>query len=229
VRLVAAALLVAVIGSGMGSTGQVPFGGPADAGAAGPDVRVASADGTRSAEAGAPAERSRVRVVVPSSKLPPELATTIAAMVSTSNGCTNTDIGSSVVSAAHCGQPGFSTDGDVAWTGPQPEWADSARIPIGATLYAIGYPQAAPGAQQFTLSNLGSRTITIDQHPQLVLMTMGDGVACTQGASGMVAWVTLDGEMVPIGPLSVFATDPAITGLPVGQYVCGFAISADGL
>jgi hypothetical protein len=224
--LTAAVLAVALIDGGVGLTGRDLRGSTARAEAADLGVAAVSAGELQSADAAAPAARSKVRAVLPSSKLPPELAATISAMVSPADGCTNTVLGSSVVSAAHCRQPGFSTDGDIAWTGPAPLWADPSRIPIGATLYAVGYPQAAPGPQEFTLSNLGSRTIMIEQRPQLVLMTVGDGVPCTQGASGMVGWVTLDGEMLPIGPLSVFSTEPAITGLPAGQYVCGFAISA---
>jgi hypothetical protein len=187
-------------------------------------ARVAVASDVQVAGGGAPAVRSKVKAVLPHDKLPPELAAAISEMVSPAYGCTNTALGSSVVSASHCRQPGFTNDGDIAWTGPQPDWVDPARIAIGATVYSIGYPQANPGAQQFALSNLGTRTIMIGQTPQLVLMTVGDGVPCTRGASGMVAWVTIDGEMLPIGPMSVFSTDPAVTGLPAGQYVCGFAI-----
>jgi hypothetical protein len=175
------------------------------------------------ASATAPAVRSRARVSVPTTKMPTELMLSISAQVSAVQGCTHTTIGDTVVTAAHCHQPGFTVAGDIAWSGPDPSWTDAAAIPMGATIYAVGYPQATPGAQGFSLANLGVRTITIEQQPVEVLMTEGTGVACSNGASGMIGWVTIDETMVPIGPLSVFAVDPAITGLPAGQFVCGFA------
>lgn len=60
--------------------------------------------------------------------------------------------------------------------------------------------------------------------PTTVLMTLGDGQPCTPGSSGMVGWVAIDGVAQPVGPLSVYSINPAVTGLPAGQYVCGFAI-----
>lgn len=189
-------------------------------------IDAAGASGTiTAASATTPAERSRVRVTLPSTKMPPELIDSISANVSAVSGCTHTLLGDTVVTAAHCKQPGFTVSGDIAWKGPDPTFAEASTIPNGSTIYAVGYPQATPGAQSFSLSSLGVRTVTVDHQPVEVLMTEGSGTACSYGASGMIGWVTINGEMVPIGPLSVFATDPAITGLPAGQYVCGFATS----
>lgn len=221
--IIRAAFVTAAIGLG----GQTIAVGGAVAGARPAALVTLSVDNIAAGDALAPAIRSKVRAAIPAATLPPELAAEISAMVSSVGGCTNTLIGESVVGATHCRQGGFNHDGDIAWTGAQPQWVDPALIPIGATIYGIGYPRATPGPQVFTLSNLGSRTITLELRPQMVLMAVGDGVPCTTGASGMVAWVTIDGEMLPVGPLSVYSIDPAITGLPQGQYVCGFALSAN--
>jgi hypothetical protein len=187
-------------------------------------VDMAAPGVIEAAEAHTPAARSAVRTAVPTTKMPPELVATIRPTVSPVEGCTHTTLGETTVTAAHCRHAGFSVEGDIAWTGPRPEWADPSEIPIGATLYSVGYPEATPGAQDFTLSNLGERTVTVGRQPVRVLMGVGDGVPCSYGSSGMIAWVTIDGAMTPIGPMSVFAVDPAVTGLPRGQYVCGFAI-----
>jgi hypothetical protein len=178
----------------------------------------------KAADALAPAVRSRVRATLPAIKVPPEVVAAIGPMVSAVSGCTQTLLGDTTVTAAHCHQPSFTVEGDVAWKGPRPVWVDPTIIPIGATIYSIGYPAAEPGPQVFTLSNLGPRTIPFGLTPLRVLMGVGDGVPCTTGSSGMIAWVTIDNEMVPIGPMSVYSVDPAVTGLPKGQYVCGFAI-----
>jgi hypothetical protein len=202
----------------------------ASASARGADTRATTAilsvmDGmTQSADARAPAVRSRVRATLPAGEVPPDVVAAIGPMVSTARGCTQTVLGDTTVTAAHCHQPTFSVEGDVAWKGPRPVWVDPAIIPIGATIYSIGYPVAEVGPQVFALSNLGPRTITFELQPLRVLMGVGDGVPCTAGASGMIAWVTIDNRMVPIGPMSVYSVDPAVTGLPKGQYVCGFAI-----
>ena len=66
--------------------------------------------------------------------------------------------------------------------------------------------------------------MTLSGAKQRVLMALGDGTPCTGGASGMIAWVTINNEARPVGPLSVYSIDPAVTSLPAGQYVCGFAI-----
>ena len=55
-------------------------------------------------------------------------------------------------------------------------------------------------------------------------MTVGEGDPCTSGASGTVGWVTVDGVARPVGVLAVFSVDPEVTSLPVGQFVCGFAL-----
>ena len=179
---------------------------------------------TQSADAQAPAVRSRVRATLPARKVPPDVVAAIGPMVSTVRGCTQTVLGDTTVTAAHCHEPSFTVEGDVAWQGPRPVWVDPAIVPIGATIYSIGYPVAEPGPQVFTMSNLGPRTITLELKPLRVLMGVGDGVPCSAGASGMIAWVTIENQMVPIGPMSVYSVDPAVTGLPKGQYVCGFAI-----
>lgn len=176
------------------------------------------------AEAGRPATRSPVRPVLTDEKLPADLSATIEAMVTTDRGCTLTRVGDTMITAAHCHPYGFTVEGDIAWDGAEPAWVAPALIPIGATIYAVGYPQASPGPQTFTLANLGLHTVTVEGASVEVLMAVGDGVPCTTGSSGMVAWVTVDNEMVPIGPMSVYSVDPAVTGLPAGQYVCGFAV-----
>lgn len=90
---------------------------------------------------------------------------------------------------------------------------------------AGGYPATAHGNPvAYALAALDPRTVTLGDGRQRVLMALGDGTPCTGGASGMIAWVTIDNEAWPVGPLSVYATNPATTSLPAGQYVCGFAI-----
>jgi hypothetical protein len=90
-------------------------------------------------------------------------------------------------------------------------------------VWAVGFP-GLHGRTTFALAVLQVQQVGTFGAPVAVLMTMGEGVACTQGASGMIGWVTINGTARPIGPLSVFSTDPAVTALPAGQYVCGFAI-----
>jgi hypothetical protein len=179
--------------------------------------------GVGAAEAGRPATRSPVDAVLTEQKVPADLSATIGALVTTSSGCTVTLVADTMITAAHCHPFGFTVEGDIAWDGAEPVWLDPALIPIGATIYAVGYPSASPGPQTFTLSNLGLHTVTVEGASVVVLMAVGDGVPCTTGSSGMIAWVTFDNEMVPIGPMSVYSVDPAVTGLPEGQYVCGFA------
>ena len=137
--------------------------------------------------------------------------------------CTYTRIGAATVAATHCGAPtGWQLDGDIATSGPV-AWAPVP--PSGTTIYAIGYPYDAHGQPvYYTLTALKPRIVNTFAWPQLVLMAKGDGHPCSSGASGMVAWTLVDGVLAPIGPLSVGATDPAVTSLPAGQYVCGFAI-----
>jgi hypothetical protein len=141
----------------------------------------------------------------------------------TEDGCTRTRIAAATVAATHCGAPaGWQVDGDTATSGPV-AWAPAP--PPGATIYAIGYPADAHGEPvYYTLTALKPRIVGTFAWPQLVLMAKGAGAPCTSGASGMVAWVLVDGALAPIGPLSVYSTDPAVTSLPAGQYVCGFAI-----
>lgn len=137
--------------------------------------------------------------------------------------CTYTRIGASTATATHCDPPAdWQLDGDIATSGPI-AWAP---VPApGTVIYAIGYPYDANGEPvYYTLTVLKPRIINTFAWPQLVLMTKGDGHPCSSGASGMVAWTLIDGVLAPIGPLSVGATDPAVTSLPVGQYICGFAI-----
>ena len=178
------------------------------------------------ATATSPAQRGPVTIPTPPTTPAPPVADTWA-----EDGCTRTRIGPTVVAATHCGRStnddigAWSTNGDIAWTGPPVDWADPAAIPYGATLWAVGYPATAHGNPvAYTLAALDPRTVTLNGAQQRVLMALGDGTPCTGGASGMIAWVTIDNEAWPVGPLSVYATNPATTSLPAGQYVCGFAI-----
>jgi hypothetical protein len=180
--------------------------------------------GAASADGGQPATRRSVKPALTVQSVPTEVSAAIGLMVSPANGCTQTVLGASTITAAHCHPAGFRVDGDVAWAGATPEWVDPSRIAAGATIYAVGYPRATPGQQSFSLTALGVRSVPIEGKSIDVLMTFGEGVPCTPGSSGMIAWVTLDNQMVPIGPMSVYSTNPAITGLPLGQYVCGFAV-----
>ena len=183
-----------------------------------------TSDELSSAAASQLATRRAVKPSLTANRLPVEVSDTISGMVTAVGGCTRTQVGDSIVTAAHCHPSGFAVDGDVAWDGAKPEWVDPSRIAAGATIYAVGYPRASPGPQAFTLTTLGIRTVPMEGRSIDVLMAFGDGVPCTPGSSGMIAWVTLDNLMVPIGPMSVYSIDPAITGLPRGQYVCGFAV-----
>lgn len=227
--IVAATVLIGLeAAAAVGHADHTSLAGRAAAAQAAADARptidaTAPSDGITAASATTPAVRSRVRVTPPSTRMPSELVDTISAQVSAVSGCTHTLVGDTVVTAAHCNQPGFTVSGDIAWQGPDPTFADAASIPNGSTVYAVGYPQATPGAQSFSLSSLGLRTVTVNHKPVEVLMTEGTGVPCSYGASGMIGWVTIADQMVPIGPMSVFSVDPAITGLPAGQFVCGFA------
>lgn len=137
------------------------------------------------AEAGQPATRSPVEAVLTDEKLPADLSATIEALVTTASGCTLTRVGDTMITAAHCHPFGFTVEGDIAWDGAEPVWLDPALIPIGATVYAVGYPQASPGPQTFTLANLGLHTVTVEDVPVEVLMAVGDGVPCTSGSSGI--------------------------------------------
>lgn len=176
------------------------------------------------AQGGQPATRRSVRPAVPADSLPGALSAAIGEMVKSVNGCTQTVVGSTTVTAAHCHPAGFRVEGDVAWSGPRPVWTDPAVLAVGSTIYAVGYPIAAPGPQSFALTALGIQRVSMEGRSIEVMMAFGNGVPCTPGASGMIGWVTLNNQMVPIGPLSVYSTNPAITGLPVDQYVCGFAV-----
>ena len=176
------------------------------------------------ADARRPAMRSPVKAVLTTNDLPAELSATIGESVTTIGGCTLTRVDETMITAAHCHPFGFTVEGDIAWSGAAPVWVDPASIPVGSTVYGVGYPQATSGPQTYTLTYLGLRTVRVEGAPVDVLMAVGDGVPCTVGSSGMIAWVTVDNEMEPIGPMSVYSVDPAVTGLPAGQYVCGFAI-----
>lgn len=140
-----------------------------------------------------------------------------------SAGCTYTRLREITVTAAHCTNGGWQYAGDIATRGGLVDWADPAEIGSGAVLWAVGYP--AGRRVEFTLTAIGSRVVNTFHNPQLVLMAKGVGVPCTSGASGMVAWTYLDGVLSPVGPMSVYSIDPAVTGLPAGDFVCGFAVS----
>lgn len=152
---------------------------------------------------------------------PPGPWTTINAWA---DGCTYTRIDTATITATHCRPNGYSHDGDIATTAPV-HWANPTTIAPGTPVYAIGYPAQQYGQRiTYTLTALTARTVTVYGTPQLVLMTKGAGIPCTAGASGMIAWALIDGTYQPIGPMSVYSTDPTVTGLPAGEYVCGFAI-----
>lgn len=161
----------------------------------------------------------------PAERLNPPLAPTDWASIDAWGAhCTYTRIGTSTVTATHCGPPAdWQIDGDIATSGPV-AWAP---VPApGTTIHAIGYPYDAHGKPvYYTLTALQPRIVNTFAWPQLVLMAKGAGHPCSSGASGMVGWVLIDGTLAPIGPLSVGSVDPAVTGLPVGEFVCGFAIN----
>lgn len=177
------------------------------------------------ATATAPAERARVALPAPPEAMPAAEYDWLLTITATDGRCTVTTIGPTTITAAHClnGATGWTTDGDRAWQGPEPDWATS--IPRGATLYAIGYP-AKNGRQPvaYTLAALGTQPVLVGNAVVPVLMALGDGTPCTPGTSGMVAWFTDNGAARPVGPMSVYSIDPAVTSLPAGQYVCGFAL-----
>lgn len=176
-------------------------------------------------DATAPAERGRVQLPAPPEAMPATEYDDLFALSWTDGRCTRTTIGPTTVTAAHCvdNKTGWSIDGDRAWLGPEPDWA--VNVPRGATITAVGYP-AATGRTPvaYTLAALDPQTVTIVTGSFPVLMTLGEGIPCTSGDSGMMGWVTVDNVRRPVGPMSVFSIDPAVTGLPAGQYVCGFAI-----
>jgi len=155
-----------------------------------------------------------------------------------------------VLTARHClpwnaQQLGWNLSGDRAWHGPEPLWALSAEnmprnMPAaGATVYGVGYPHAGCviGADNicaentplprtvFALTVLHATVVPVAGRQVPVLMTVGEGAACSSGASGMVGWWTDEhGTARPVGTLAVYSVDPAVTGLPAGQFVCGFAL-----
>ena len=177
------------------------------------------------ATATAPAVRGQVQLPTPPAPLPADDYTDLRAITWTDGRCTVTQIGPTIVTATHClnGATGWQTDGDIAWQGPPVDWVTASR---GATLYGIGYP-AATGRTPvaYALAALDPRTVTIGNTQQTVLMALGDGTPCTAGASGMVAWATVNDVRRPVGVMSVYSTNPDVTSLPAGQYVCGFAIT----
>lgn len=180
-----------------------------------------------SATATAPADRGTVVLPPIPEAMPAAEYTALLAITSTDGRCTVTTVGATVVAAAHClnGAAGWTVDGDRAWQGPPVDWADPAAIPRGATLYGVGYP-ALTGRTPvgYTLAVLGTRTVQVGNGTVLVLMAYGDSTPCSQGASGFVAWVTIDDVRRPVGTMSVYSTQTRVTGLPEGQFVCGFAI-----
>jgi hypothetical protein len=179
------------------------------------------------AEATAPAQRAAVVLPAPPEPIPAADYDALLAVSWTDGRCTVTRIGPTTVTAAHClnGATGWTVDGDLAWQGPPVNWVDPASIPRGATLYGVGHP-AVTGRTPvaYALAAVGTRTVVVGNTTVLVLMALGEGVPCSQGASGFVAWVTIDGEARPVGTMSVYSTQQSVTGLPAGQYVCGFAI-----
>lgn len=174
----------------------------------------------------APAERGRVTPPPIPDAMPAELVAELTSHTITGVSCTRTRVGSTVVTASHCVPASqWTFAGDTATQGPAIDWLPVEQIPRGATIYAVGYPVGAPGAQPFALAALGISTVHTFPRPQRVLMAVGFGpVPCGVGASGMVGWTMATGEQRPIGTLSVYSTDPAVTGLPAGFFVCGFAV-----
>ena len=143
-----------------------------------------------------------------------------------SDGCTFTLLLGTTITARHCvpwnaAALGWTVSGDRAWNGPAPTWAGD--VPRGATVWAVGYPHAN-GRTVFALTALQVQQVPVAGRVVPVLMTFGAGVPCTSGASGIVGFVAVDGVAMPVGPLAVYSVDPEVTGLPVGQYVCGFAL-----
>lgn len=174
----------------------------------------------------APAERGAVALPIPPAPMPADEYADLLTITWTDGRCTVTRIEATTVTAAHClnGATGWTVDGDRAWQGPPVAWVNPASIPRGATLYGVGYPAVTGRAPVgYTLAALGTRTVVVGNTTVVVLMTVGDGVPCSQGASGFVAWTTIDNVRRPVGTMSVYSIDPAVTGLPAGQYVCGFA------
>jgi hypothetical protein len=215
--------VVAAIGIGFALT-AIDHHHTSTVSAAPPSTPQLTANDSGYAQGGLPATRRPVKPSVTVNGLPIDVSFAIRGMATAVDGCTHTVVGSSIITAAHCHPAGFSTEGDIAWEGAKPVWVDPALISAGATIYAVGYPRANPGPQSFALTTLGIRSVPMEGKSIEVLMAFGEGVPCTPGSSGMIAWVTLDNQMVPIGPMSVYSTNPAITGLPAGQYVCGFAV-----
>jgi len=180
------------------------------------------------ATASAPAQRGPVALPTPPAPIPATELADLLELTWTDGRCTVTQIGPTVVTAAHClnGAAGWTVSGDIAWQGPPVAWVDPALIPRGATLYGIGYPAKTGRAPvAYDLAALTRKTVRVGNGYVPVLMAVGEGVPCSQGASGFVAWVTIGGVAWPVGTMSVYATDPNVTSLPAGQYVCGFAIT----
>ncbi len=91
-------------------------------------------------------------------------------------------------------------------------------------MYGVGYPHAT-GRTVFALTALHATVVPVAGRQVPVLMTVGEGAACSSGASGLVGWWTDEhGTARPVGTLAVYSVDPAVTGLPAGQFVCGFAL-----
>ena len=144
-------------------------------------------------------------------------------------GCTRTNIGQTLVTATHCDwRPwgDYQTDQDVLWIGPPVAFVDPANIPIGAPVYAYGYPNGQPTL--FHLTNLGVMRIGIAGEVGVfdVLQTKGDDELCSPGSSGSMGWANVGGRMVPIGPMSTGNTNPTWIDLEPGEFVCGFALGS---
>ena len=178
---------------------------------------------TTPATATVPAQRGQARPVPPTEQPAPADLDVIDAW---SDGCTYTRIATTLLTARHClpwnaTALGWNVSGDRAWHGPEPAWATA---PPGATVYGVGYPHAT-GRTVFALAALHATVVPVAGRQVPVLMTVGEGAACSSGASGMVGWWTDDtGTARPVGVLAVYSVDPAVTGLPAGQFVCGFAL-----
>jgi hypothetical protein len=176
-----------------------------------------------------PAERGdAVTIVGPGD--PDEFLAWLPSIVSRlPGGCAGTDIGPTLVTATHCDwRPwgDYHTDRDVLWIGPRVAFVDPANIPIGAPVYALGYPNG--DRTLFRLTNLGVMRIGIGGEVGRfdVLQTKGDDEVCAPGSSGAMGWANVGGRMVPIGPMSTGNTDPTWIDLEDGEFVCGFALGS---
>ena len=184
------------------------------------------------ATAAQPAVRLHTPRPTPPTNMPPaDLVAELTALTTVSpQGCTLTVIDGTEITATHCivgpyVGGGWTLDGDIATRGPLVHWADPTTIPVGATVIAIARPHPAGTPVVLALTSLGVQTVPFAGGWQRMLMTVGNGAFCADGSSGSVGWTMIDGRLTPVGTLSAGTADPAVTGLPAGLFVCGFALA----